>query len=281
MVKKQEKAKSIEGKFNKILKGIWEVLKHPVTILAIGTTIAIIGIVRGKATKEPVFIVSPPELIAQTVPEEEKLKILWEETKIPNVALVKIGIWNQGSRYIDKSDISSTNPIRIKPREKVDILAVQVLKTSRPTLNFDSKVERDADAIETVLIEIKGDEALEKFDGGLFHVLFSGQWECTWKVDGRIKGVPKGFQEKDWEKVQKAKKARVFRSIVLPVGIALLFFLLIIRVIMTIKNIREAKGRKEVIEECVGNALLFLLLLGFVFFLIREYYYYLSKPQWL
>lgn len=215
------------------------------------------------------------------MPEEEKLRILWEDNEIQNVATVKIGIWNRGSHFIDNSDISSTNPIRIKPLEKVDILAVQVLKTSRPTLNFDSKVETDADGIETILLKIKGDEALEKFDGGLFHVLFSDQREVIWKVIGRIKGVPKGFQEKDWEKVHKAKKAQLSPNIIFPVAIAFFFCSFIFSVNMTIKDIRKAKGRKDAIREFFFSALIFVPLLAFLSFFIREYYYYLSKPPWL
>lgn len=268
-------------KINKILKGIWEVLKHPVTVLVIATIIAIIGIAVGRTTKKPVFVVSPPELIAQTVPEQEKLRIIWAGNEIQNVALVKIGIWNQGSRYIDKNDISSTNPIRIKPLKKVGILAVQVLKTSRPTLNFDSKIETDADGIESILLKIKGDEALEKFDGVLFHILFSGPLECSWKVGGRIKGVPKGFQEKDWEKMQRAKKGGVFRSILLPVGMAFVFFIFIIRVIMTIKDVKNAKGRKEGLIEGIFGIFFFVVLLYIFLLLIREYYYHLSIPPWL
>ena len=285
MGKNQKGAKTTEEKsqktLNNILRGIWIVAKHPFTGIVIGGLIALFIFLSSRTTKEPVFVVSPPELIAQAVPEEEKLNILWEDNAIQNVALVKIGIWNQGSRYIDKNDISSTNPIRIKPLKKVDILAVQVLKTSRPTLNFDSKIETDADGIENILVEIKGDEALEKFDGVLFHILFSGPLECSWKVGGRIKGVPKGFQQKDWEKVQQPKKARVFRSIVLPVGIALFFCAAIFIVIMAIKDVRKAKGRKELIVECITSAMVILFPLAFLLYMIREYYYHLSKPPWL
>jgi hypothetical protein len=155
--------------------------------------------------KEPVFTISPPDLVAQTVPGEEKLKIIWENKEIQNAASVKVAIWNDGSQFIDKNDFASTEPMRIVPSGKVSILAVQMLKTSRPNLRFDTTIETSPDGIGSVLIKIKEDEALEKFDGVLFHILFSGSQNINWKVIGRIKGAPEGFQPKDWAKIHRTR----------------------------------------------------------------------------
>jgi cytochrome b subunit of formate dehydrogenase len=80
-----------------------------------------------------------------------------------------------------------------------------MLKTSRPNLRFDTTIETSPDGIGSVLIKIKGDEALEKFDGVLFHILFSGSQNINWKVIGRIKGAPEGFQPKDWAKIHSTR----------------------------------------------------------------------------
>jgi hypothetical protein len=190
-----------ETTLNKVLRYTWAFIKHPLTILAIGILVALSIYLLSRKEKEPVFTISPPDLVAQTVPGEEKLKIIWENKEIQNAASVKITIWNDGSQFIDKNDFASTDPMRIVPSEKVSILAVQMLKTSRPNLRFDTTIETSPDGIGSVLIKIKGDEALEKFDGALFHILFSGSQNINWKVIGRIKGAPKGFQPKNWDKI--------------------------------------------------------------------------------
>lgn len=280
----QDEIQAIEEKINKplnkILKWIEEkVAKRPFTALAIGIIGIILSIISisiaitSRTTKEPVFIVSPSELIAQSVNGEEKLKIFWDDKEIKNVASVKIGIWNNGYRFIDKNDVSSTTPIRIKPLEKSDILAVQILKTSRPTLEFDTNIEKDADSIESVVIKIKGDEALERFDGALFHVLFSGSKECTWKVIGRIKGVPKGFQPKDWAKVHRSRNLKWWFPAVPVLMLFAVIFILISEI--SLARRKERKIRWLYLLVMGGNALFFV-----AYWILTEYSYLLA-PSWL
>ena len=111
--------------------------------------------------------------------------------------------------------------MRIVPSEKVSILAVQMLKTSRPSLRFDTIIETSPDGIGGVLIKIKGDEALEKFDGALFHILFSGSQNINWKVIGRIKGAPEGFQPKDWAKIHSTRYPPKIWVLIVPGCLAL------------------------------------------------------------
>lgn len=205
---------SLIRRFKSFLARLWVLIKHPST----GTIIGIAGILIGigftiiwslttTPIKAPVYTVSSPYLVANTIQRGEKLKIFWDNKQINNVASVKIGIWNKGSDFIDKRDISYTNPIRIKPMSKVDILSVEVIKKSREELNFEAVIEKDKkNGWESIIINIKGDEALEKNDGVLFNILFAGSsleeslCKCKWQVNGRIKGAPKGFQINDWSK---------------------------------------------------------------------------------
>jgi hypothetical protein len=205
---------------NKVLRYTWVFIKHPLTILAIGILVALSLYLLSRKEKEPVFSISTPDLVAQTVPGEEKLKIIWENKEIQNAASVKVAIWNDGSQFIDKNDFASTEPMRIVPSGKVSILAVQMLKTSRSNLRFDTTIETSPDGIGSVLIKIKGDEALEKFDGVLFHILFSGSQNINWKVIGRIKGAPEGFQPKDWAKIHSTRyPPRTWLLLVLACGV--------------------------------------------------------------
>ena len=251
--------------------------KHPATGMAIGIIgimVAILMFMLSREVKQPVFAVSPPELIAQSIHEGEKLKILWENKEVMNVASVKIALWNNGSRFIDKNDISNMNPIRITSIEKVNILAVEVLKTSRPTLQFDTNIERDANGIESLTIKIKGDEALEKYDGAIFHVLFSGSLENTWKVIGRIKGVLKGFQPKDWKKVYRQKHSPRLWPIIL--GAMLFLGSIGLWIIEYVQAKRLGRKREWPSLLFLNGFFLFL----FVVLTIREYWDVFG-PSWL
>lgn len=186
----------------KAMRVVWKVATHPVTGLIAAIAVGFGTYFLSKSTKEPVFIVSPPELVAQTVNGEANLRILWQDKEIQNAASVKIAFWNHGSQYIDKNDISTTDPIRLQCSEKVKILSVNQLAGSRGTMKFNWHKEIDGRGGESAVLAIEGDEALERFDGAAFHVLFSGPLNSQWIVAGRIKGVPGGFVKKEWSKVQ-------------------------------------------------------------------------------
>jgi len=270
--RRTEKSVSI---FLEILKGAWILAKHPITALAVGLLVALLVFLASKKEKDPVFIASKPELVAETVYGEKKLKIFWDTKEVKNVASVKIGIWNNGSLFIDKSDFASTDPLRIIPTENTDILAIQVLKTSRSSLQFETYIDTNAEGTRSVIIKIRGDEALEKFDGGLFHVLFSGPLKTNWKIAGRIKGVPQGFQQKDWGKIF---RTRYPPRIWVVIGSSILILGTIVFTIF-MGVIRPKKQGREIEWPSVVslNALMFLL---FGSVIISEYSY-LFVPLWL
>jgi len=274
----KEKTQRIDKSLNiflEFLKGGWILAKHPVTTLAVGLLVAFIIFLASKKEKDPVFIVNKPELVAQTVYGEEKLKIYWDNKEVKNVASVKIGFWNNGSLFIDKSDFASTDPLRIIPTEKTDILAIQALKTSRSSLQFETYIDTNAEGTRSIIIKIRGDEALEKFDGGLFHVLFSGPLKSNWKIVGRVKGVPQGFKQKDWEKIFRTRYPPriwvVIGSTTLILGtIVFSIFMGVIR--------PKKQGRKIEWPSVVSLNVLMLLLFGIP--IISEYSY-LLVPLWL
>jgi hypothetical protein len=169
-------------------------LNYGLLIGILGVLIAIFSIIYSTKDKSPVYTVSNPNLIAQTIQGENNLKITWNGENINNVASVTVAIWNKGRQYIDKSDISTDDPIQVVPSDhNSKILAVYVLKTSRPNLNFDTNINSNKSGYDYVIINIEGDEALEYMDGLVLHILYTGSINNTWDVTGRIKGVPNGI----------------------------------------------------------------------------------------
>jgi hypothetical protein len=176
---------------------------------------------------------------------------------------------------MDKSDFISSDPVRVIPSEKVNILAVQVLKTSRPSLRFDINVGKNAGNIECIMIDIKGDEALEKFDGGLFHILFSGSKETNWKVVGRVKGAKEGFQAVSWRNLHRIQYPPRLWVLILPPFAALAF-----TIFVTFSTLRDIKKRGKRIE-WPGFVLGNLLIWGILMALVIKECQYLSAPLWL
>jgi hypothetical protein len=208
----------------KAMRAVWKVATHPLTGLIAAIAVGFGTYFLSRSSREPVFVVSPPELVAQTVNGEANLKILWQDKEIQNAASVKIAFWNHGSQYIDKNDISNTDPIRLQSSEKVRILSVSQLGGSRNAVKFSWHKETNTAGAESAVLNIEGDEALERFDGAAFHVLFSGPLDSQWIVTGRIKGVPAGFVKKEWSKVQPPDWADRRKLILLSTLLGLFIF---------------------------------------------------------
>ena len=272
-IKKGSEQPTTEEPLVQIPRLLWKVFTHPFTAIVVAVILAIVVYILTTAEREPVFTISPPELIAQTMSGQEKLKILWDNKQLQNVSSTKIAIWNKGSRYIDKEDISSTDPIRIEPLEKVDILAIQVLKTSRPTLRFSSIIESDTENLESVLIGIEGDEALEKWDGALFHILYSGSIECGWRVKGRIKGAPEGFRQTAWERIRRPK--------IYPWHHVMTIFYFLVLIFSIGYVVKGPKTVGWLDSGMIINYILWLIIAGMILLNLIQNYSYLMTPSWL
>ena len=264
-----------QSRLKRIIRWLWALAKHPITALVAAIAVGFTTYFLSKSAKSPVFAVSPPELVAQKVNGEGNLKIFWEDKEISNVASVKIALWNEGSQYIDKNDVSTSDPIRIKSAAKVKILSVNQVASSRDTLKFNWQKDVDANGSESAVISVVGDEALERLDGALFHVLFSGQLDSPWAVTGRIKGAPSGFQQKKWSRVRapEPKERWAYASVFLLAVLVLSAYL--------IYGWRSKKltGKAAIDWGMVGPLGVQVLLFGAL--AIYQYYGYLFAPTWL
>ncbi|ODS37583.1 hypothetical protein BEH94_10180 [Candidatus Altiarchaeales archaeon WOR_SM1_SCG] len=197
-----------------ILKEPWNLLnKHSavgVLIGIVGVLVAIISLVLyilNSTPIDPIYATSPSELIAKTGENAPRMTILWDGSEVSDVRSVKVAFWNSGSEYIDVKNIPKDNPIQFVPSEKVEILSVELLKSSRENLKFNTSIKDDSTlGRQVVQVDIVGDEAIERLDGGLFKVLYTGKEEnVEFSVNGRIKGAPEGFKKKDWNEIQRSK----------------------------------------------------------------------------
>lgn len=244
--------------------------------LAILISIAIFT--KSRFIKKPIYAVSKPEAIAKLIKETDRMTILWDNEPIENAILVRVAIWNSGRRYIDVLDISRTTPIRILPSEDIKILSVEEIKTSRPELQFDTFIETSPNTQgQCVRIQILGDEALERNDGGLFKIIYSGSLDCGFQVKGRIKGSSSGFSRKSWVNVTRTE---IFQQQplrwVMFIGFVVYTLLAILYFMRGIKLVKQKRYKFAVIDIVFSITILF----GNIFFFLRLFSY-LWAPGWI
>lgn len=147
---------------------------------------------------KPVYSVNVINSIASQTLDEPDFKIFWKEEEIKNLNSVEVAIWNNGKQFLDKDNISDSDPIKIIIPDGVKVLKVDIVKTSRPELSFNCTYFPSKDNIKNVIIDIVGDEALEKSDGLMIKIYFTGSSEEEFIVTGRIFGSKQGFTKVHW-----------------------------------------------------------------------------------
>lgn len=220
-------------------------------------------------------MVSPAELVAETVKGEEQLKILWNDHAIQNAASVQVAFWNNGSQFIDTSDIPPDDPIKIVADASVKILAVSPLSSSRNSLFFDSHTATDANGADSAVIGIRGNEALEHFDGAVFQILYSGPLDTHWRVTGRVKGAAQGFRLRDWNRAHNPRQSATAKWW----SIAGLLFVILAYGALVVREIQMARKRNRRIRAlpvCIG--LVYTLVVAAT---LGMNYLYVLAPSWL
>ncbi|WP_197178100.1 hypothetical protein [Pseudoalteromonas sp. SWN166] len=168
------------------------------TGIIIGISVAVVLYFAAKAEVEPKYAVQNSRLLAEVTDKTGDLTLLWKKNKIDNLYSTDILMWNAGGNYLDKSMFSETDRLRLCPNENTRILQARFINSSRENLQFslDENGEKDC-----LYINIVGDEAIESGDGGLINVLFSGNQDSEFTINGRIKGYKNGFQVVEWDEV--------------------------------------------------------------------------------
>ena len=202
----QSKNKKYESGWNQLLVFFNNSIVQ--IIVAIAITAAFFYFVERKEIEHR-YSVSPIELIAEQLDDSPNFKILWDDEEIQNIKSVKIAFWNAGKQYISKDNISETNPLGISIPSGAKILYAEFIKTSRSDLDLNTSYNPSNIAPQFIEIEIIGDEAIEKNDGGVIKILFTGDTKDDFALTGRIFGSQNGFKEMGWQ-VSDDKKTASF-----------------------------------------------------------------------
>ncbi|WP_105171246.1 hypothetical protein [Pseudoalteromonas sp. T1lg24] len=175
-----------------------KIIKHPLTGILIGISVSVILYFSAKSEVEPKYATQTPRLLAEVTDKTGDLTLLWKKNKIDNLYSTDVLLWNAGNNYLDKSMFSATDRLRLCPNKNTNIFQARFIKTSRETLQFSLEENGEEGCL---FINIIGDEAIESGDGGLINILFSGNQESKFSINGRIKGYKDGFQAAEWSDV--------------------------------------------------------------------------------
>ena len=173
-------------------------LKHPVVGLCLGVFATALLDRLSVAEMRPRFAVRKAETIASRETRVPGLQVLFRGKEVNVVRRARLVFWNAGDRPIDKPAISMTTPICIKYPSDVTLLDYRVVATSRPDLQI--RLHPSSAGDQRIVIEVLGDDALERDDGALVELLYDGPEQAEFNLSGRIKGVRNGFEEESWDR---------------------------------------------------------------------------------
>ncbi|MFA4824965.1 MAG: hypothetical protein WC593_07370 [Methanoregula sp.] len=131
--------------------------------------------------KKPVFTRTNNNIITNNIPFFPGLNILYNGETIQNLSSTIIRFWNNGNDRIDKTDISTIDPLRIQAKENVKIFIVAVNKYS----NFANALVVSP-VFDNKYSNISFDY-LSKEDGAEIIVIHSGKIAEDIEIKGTIK----------------------------------------------------------------------------------------------
>jgi hypothetical protein len=133
--------------------------------------------------KEPCFDIKSYNLIEGYVSTFEGLEVSYKDQKIENLTVAKVAFWNNGAETINKSDITSADPIRIVGVNGSVILNSKTISANNKANLLSSKLHRDKNAVYI------GFDYLDRQQGGIFQVVHTGLRSEDIKIEGTIKGA--------------------------------------------------------------------------------------------
>ena len=184
----------------------------------LGFIIGVIGIVltiRSKKRKKISYEKNDFNLINEkAINKTENLEVFHNKTKIKNLTISKIAIWNSGNQTIKKGDISETSQLMINLDENVSILEQKVLSTSHNDLKVSIKNKTKFPIIKF--------NYLEPNNGFLIQITHTGRNSDCLNISGKIIGGSKIKRVNDMSRNAEKRDHWTTKYIVLFFSIAIL-----------------------------------------------------------
>lgn len=211
-----------------MIKNVWKILSNSLVGLIIGISLTLFIFYLQRHEIEIGYTVLNTNIIAQSA-INKNITILFKKDTMPNLNIVEFGLWNAGTEYIDKKNISETYPLAITPNNPVQVLDYKITKRSRKNLNFN--LSKSIANSSNIVLQIEGDDGLEKSDGIRIQVIYSGDQNVVWGVAGRIKGNLNSFRKYAPNDLIKYEKKSTSTLIVFGILFIFMFCLIIFIII--------------------------------------------------
>lgn len=151
--------------------------------LGIGIIGILIGIYYGKKVKKLVYNIKSTNFIHAYENVIPHITVLYKNSSVPNLTIVKLGIWNIGNDVINNTDIPTLDPIQIIVNKPFQILEAFINYASKPANDFLIKVSDDKQRINLNF------DFIDKNDGVVLTLFHTGNNINDLKLSGIIKGT--------------------------------------------------------------------------------------------
>jgi len=138
---------------------------------------------KSKKNRVPTYVIRTINLVKEKLQKIDTVEILYSGEKVNNLSISKIALWNDGKETIDKGDIASNNPIKIKIKEEFEILEAEILFQKNSANDF--KIAKSGD---NKCINISFDY-FDFEEGIVLQVFHTGNNSEDIFIDGKIKSV--------------------------------------------------------------------------------------------
>jgi len=222
------------------------------------------------------YSVSPEEVITPKTEETSSLSYWWGADKInADIKRIKIAIYNNGNTFIDKSKISSDNPIKITiPSGTYRILGQNITKISQKDLKITTDM---ADNSNVIKVTILNDDGFEENNGLIVSLFYTGDNTPKPIVTGRIKGSH-DITEKNWNDIHR------INTDVLWIALLVIFVLFIPGALLLITANEKLKGgkiSKYLIYDLSGNVVGGLLMALGITLILSTLTPYIHNLHWI
>jgi len=141
---------------------------------------------KGLVQKKPVWDVRTENIVSDFISKIDNLEVTYKNQKIENLSFSRIIFWNDGKDPIDKSDISSLNPLSISVTS-ADVLILDATIVGKNSDASQIGVSISSDR-RNVSIEF---EYLNRGKGCVIEIVHTGINSEALSIVGDIKGVEK------------------------------------------------------------------------------------------
>ncbi|NPE29441.1 hypothetical protein HNV12_16075 [Methanococcoides sp. SA1] len=154
----------------------------------IGTSIGIIGIaiaIRSKKEKKPCYSTRSFNLVNNLISKVESLKIIYSDKEIKNVTISKLIFWNKGRETIEGSEITTIEPLFIKPKGSIQILDAKIIYSKESANGFSLKKIEGKQGFQLIF------DYVDKGEGIIVQIIHTGTSGKDIEIVGKIKGAGK------------------------------------------------------------------------------------------